>query len=407
MLDTDKIRNDFPILSRDIADGKPLIYLDTTATSQTPVKVLDEIDSYYRKHNANVHRGIHTLAEEATTLYENARSKVAKFIGAGSSREVVFTRNTTEALNLVARSWGNANLQSGDRILLTEMEHHSNLVPWQMLSNAKGLEIDIIPITDDGELNLTEFEKLLAKGPKVVCITHMSNVLGTVNPIKRMCSQARDAGAIMVVDGAQSAPHMTVNMQELDIDFFAFSGHKMCGPTGVGVLWGRSDLLEEMPPFLGGGDMIKRVFLRSFEPNDIPYKFEAGTPNICEAIALGSAVDYLSSVGMDDIWTHERYLIEYAVERLEEVPGIKVYGPATGNRGGVASFSLDGVHPHDVAQVLDRDGIAVRAGHHCAMPLHNRLDVVATTRASFYLYNTRSEIDRLIDGIYKVKVLLG
>ncbi len=406
-LDSERIRLDFPALGREVRPGVPLVYLDTTATSQKPEQVLEKMERYYRCHNANVHRGIHTLAEEATADYEDARERIAEFIGAGSAREIIFTRNATEALNLVANAWGRANMVAGDRLVLSEMEHHSNLVPWHMLSAEKNVEIDIIPVSNEGELNLDEFDDLLEKHPKVVCITHMSNVLGTVNPIEEISAKAGAAGAIMVVDGAQSAPHLPVDVQEIGADFFVFSGHKMCGPTGIGVLWGRAELLEAMPPFLGGGDMIKRVYLRDFEATQIPHKFEAGTPPIAEAIGLGAAVEYLTAVGMDEIWAHEQGLIAYALERLEEVPGITVYGPTTSSRGGVASFTLDGVHPHDVAQVLDMDGIAVRAGHHCAMPLHARLNVVATARASFYLYNTSDEVDHLINGLHKVKDLFG
>jgi len=407
ILDGATIRADFPALKREVRKGVRLVYLDTTATSQKPVQVLETMDRYYRYHNANVHRGIHTLAEEATAQYEAARERIAEFIGASSAREIIFTRNATEALNLVTHSWGAANLVAGDRLVLSEMEHHSNLVPWQMLSSEKGLEIDIIPVSDQGMLDLSEFHSLLDKQPKAVSITHMSNVLGTVNPIAQMSAQARDAGAIMVVDGAQSAPHFPVDVQELGVDFFAFSAHKMCGPTGVGVLWGRAELLDAMPPFLGGGDMIKRVYLRNFDSNEIPYKFEAGTPPICEAIGFGAAVDYLCTLGMDEIWEHEQNLVTYALERLDEVPGIAVYGPKADRRGGVAAFTLDGVHAHDVAQVLDKYGVAVRAGHHCAMPLHERLKVVATVRASFYFYNTREDVDQLIDGLYRVKDLFG
>ena len=407
IFDSATIRTDFPALQREVGNGVRLAYLDTTATSQKPVQVLEKMDRYYRYHNANVHRGIHTLAEEATAQYEAARERIAEFIGASSAREIIFTRNATEALNLVTHSWGGANLVEGDRLVLSEMEHHSNLVPWHMLSSEKGLEIDIIPVSDQGTLDLSEFHSLLDRHPKVVSITHMSNVLGTVNPIAQMSAQARDAGAIMVVDGAQSAPHFPVDVQELGVDFFAFSAHKMCGPTGVGVLWGRAELLDAMPPFLGGGDMIKRVYLRNFDSNEIPYKFEAGTPPICEAIGFGAAVDYLSTLGMDEIWGHEQDLVTYALERLDEVPGIVVYGPKADRRGGVAAFTLDGVHAHDVAQVLDKYGVAVRAGHHCAMPLHERLKVVATARASFYFYNTREDVDQLIDGLYRVKDLFG
>lgn len=402
-LDSGKIRAEFPALSREIRPGVPLVYLDTTATSQKPLRVLEAMERYYRWHNANVHRGIHTLAEEATAEFEGARTKIAEFIGAQDSREVIFTRNATEAINLVAKTWGSSNLKEGDRIVVSEMEHHSNLVPWQMLSAEQGLEINVLPVTEQGELDLREWERLLNKEPKIVCFTHMSNVLGTLNPVAEMCAQARDAGAVSVVDGAQSAPHLPVDVRAIGADFFAFSGHKMCGPTGVGVLWGRAKLLNEMPPFLGGGDMIKRVQMTGFEPNEIPYKFEAGTPSICEAIGLGAAVEYLESVGMESIWKHEQELISYALEGLGEINGITVYGPEAHKRGGVASFTLEGVHPHDIAQVLDRDGVAVRAGHHCAMPLHTKLNVVATARASFYLYNTQDEVDLLVEGIGRVR----
>ena len=406
-LDSASIRSEFPTLNREVRDGVPLVYLDSAATSQKPRQVLEKVERFYRDCNANVHRGIHTLAEEATTQYEGARERIADFINAGAAREVIFTGNATQALNLVAQSWGRANLYKGDRIVLTEMEHHSNLVPWQMLATEKDLRIDIIPVRDDGELDQSEFDKLLRNKPKAVCITHVSNVLGTVNPLARIAEKARSVGALTVVDGAQSAPHLPVDVQALGADFFAFSGHKMCGPTGVGVLWGRAELLQLMPPFLGGGDMIKRVYLRDFEPNEIPYKFEAGTPPIGEAIGLGAAVDFLTDVGMDAIWQHEQWLIKYALERLEEFPGVTVYGPAGGVRGGVAAFTLEGIHPHDIAQVLDTHGVAIRAGHHCAMPLHDRFNLVATARASFYLYNTRDEVDELIRGLYKVKDLFG
>ena len=402
-LDSGKIRAEFPALSREIRPGVPLVYLDTTATSQKPLRVLEAMERYYRWHNANVHRGIHTLAEEATAEFEGARTKIAGFIGAQDSREVIFTRNATEAINLVAKTWGSSNLKEGDRIVVSEMEHHSNLVPWQMLSAEQGLEINVLPVTEQGELDLREWERLLNKEPKIVCFTHMSNVLGTLNPVAEMCAQARDAGAVSVVDGAQSAPHLPVDVRAIGADFFAFSGHTMGGPTGVGVLWGRAKLLNEMPPFLGGGDMIKRVQMTGFEPNEIPYKFEAGTPSICEAIGLGAAVEYLESVGMESIWKHEQELISYALEGLGEINGITVYGPEAQKRGGVASFTLEGVHPHDIAQVLDRDGVAVRAGHHCAMPLHTKLNVVATARASFYLYNTQDEVDLLVEGIGRVR----
>ncbi|GBL17473.1 probable cysteine desulfurase [Chloroflexota bacterium] len=401
-LDPQKIRADFPVLQREVRPGVPLVYLDSAATSQKPDAVLSALDSYYRLHNANVHRGIHTLAEEATALYEGARRKVAAFINAASAREVIFTRNASEAINLVAYSWGRARLKAGDRLLLTEMEHHSNLVPWQMLSAERGLEIDIIPITADGLLDLAEADKLLALAPRLLAFTHMSNVLGTINPVAELCRRAHAAGAVVLVDGAQSVPHFAVDVQALGADFYVFSSHKMCGPTGIGVLWGREALLDAMPPFLGGGDMISSVQLREFTPAALPHKFEAGTPAIAEAAGLGAAVDYLQAVGIDSIHAYEAELTEYVLERLSEVPGLTLYGPPAAGRGGVAAFTLKGVHAHDVAQVLDGSGVAVRAGMHCTMPLHARLGVSATARASFYLYNTVAEIDVLVAGLERV-----
>jgi len=406
-LDVKKIRADFPILDREVHPGVPLVYLDSTATSQKPRCVIEEMDSFYRTHNANIHRGIHVLAEEATAKYEESRDKVARFIHAASPRQVIFTRNATESINLVAYSWARANLKSGDLIILTEMEHHSNLVPWHMLASERNVRLEFIPVNGDGSLDLGVFQNLLKQEPRLVAFTHMSNVLGTINPAKEMIHLAHAAGAITLLDAAQSVPHLPVNVQDLDVDFMAFSAHKMLGPTGIGVLYGRSDLLENMPPFLGGGDMIKTVHLRSFAPNSLPHKFEAGTPAIAEAIGFGSAVDYLQEIGMQQVEMHEQAMIHYALERLEEVPGLKVYGPAAEQKGAVAAFSLDDIHPHDVAQVLDRYGLAVRAGHHCAQPLHEKLGIPASTRASFYLYNTPEEIDRLIEGIYQVKKLFA
>lgn len=406
-LDPEKIRSDFPVLQREVRPGVPLVYLDSAATSQKPEAVLGALDSYYRFHNANVHRGIHTLAEEATALYEGARRKVATFINAASAREIIFTRNASEAINLVAHSWGRARLKAGDRLLLTEMEHHSNLVPWQMLAAERGLEIDIIPITADGLLDLAIADKLLALAPRLLAFTHMSNVLGTINPVAELCRRAHAAGAVVLVDGAQSVPHFAVDVQALDADFYVFSAHKMCGPTGIGVLWGREALLEVMPPFLGGGDMISSVQLRGFTPAALPHKFEAGTPAIAEAAGLGAAVDYLAEVGIDSIHAYEAALTEYALERLCEVAGLTLYGPPAAGRGGVAAFTLKGVHAHDVAQVLDGSGVAVRAGMHCTMPLHARLGVSATARASFYLYNTVSEIDVLVAGLERVNSMFA
>lgn len=405
--DITKIRADFPILQREIRAGVKLVYLDSTATAQKPLAVIEAMDRYYRWSNANIHRGVHTLGEEATALYEAARRRVAKFIHARKAQEIVFTRNTTEAINLVTYSWGRSQLKAGDLIILTEMEHHSNLVPWQILAVEKGLRLEFVPVTGDGHLDLEVYDRLLEQHPRLVAFTHMSNVLGTINPVREMTEKAHRAGALVMVDGAQSVPHLYVDVQALGVDFLAFSAHKMLGPTGIGVLYARETLLEQMPPFLGGGDMIKRVELRTFTPNEIPHKFEAGTPAIAEAVGLEAAIAYLENVGMEAIEAHERGLIAYALERLAEVPGLKVYGPAANHRGGVASFVMEGVHPHDVAQILDREGIAVRAGHHCAMPLHQKLGAVATTRASFYLYNTYEEVDRLIEALHKVRAIFG
>lgn len=408
MLDVDRIRNDFPILNREVRPGVPLVYLDSAATSQKPAVVIQRMDDFYRRQNANIHRGLHTLAEEATAAYEEARARVAAFIGSPDACQVIFTRNTTEAINLVAQTWARANLKSGDVIILTEMEHHSNLVPWQMLAAEKSLRLEFIPITKDGRLDLEEYLRLLDFKPKLVTFTYMSNVLGTITPAKEIISLAHRAGAIALVDGAQAVPHFPVNVQDLEADFLAFSAHKMCGPTGIGALYGRRDLLESMPPFLGGGDMIKRVYLRNFAPNEVPHKFEAGTPAIAEAIGFGTAVDYLSAVGMEAIAEHEQTVTSYALERLEEIPSLRLLGPTSADfKGGVVSFSLEGIHPHDVAQILDGSGIAIRAGHHCAMPLHDKYGLPASSRASFYLYNRVEEVDRLVEGIYKVKRMFG
>jgi cysteine desulfurase/selenocysteine lyase len=340
-------------------------------------------------------------------MYEQARIKIAKFINASSPHQVIYTRNTTESINLVAYTWARANLKPGDLIILTEMEHHSNLVPWHILAAERGVRLEFIPVLDDGLLDLEAYRLLLKQSPKLVSFTHMSNVLGTITPAAEIIKLAHEAGAITVLDAAQSVPHTKVDVQALDVDFMAFSAHKMCGPTGIGVLYGKTKLLEDMPPFLGGGDMIKEVKLRSFRPNTVPSKFEAGTPAIAESVGFGAAVDYLSSIGMDEIAGHEHEIIEYALERLEEVPGLKIFGPPASQKGGVASFTFDGIHPHDVAQILDRDGVAVRAGHHCAQPLHEKFGISATTRASFYLYSTKEEVDTLINGLYNVKKVFG
>jgi len=407
VLDVTKIRSDFPILDREVHPGVPLVYLDSTATTQKPRSVINDMDSFYRTNNANIHRGIHVLAEEATAMYEDSRAKVARFINSASSRQVIFTRNATESINLVAYSWARANLKRGDLIILTEMEHHSNLIPWQILASERGVRLEFIPVNEAGSLDLQVYQQLLQQEPRLVAFTHMSNVLGTINPAQEIIRQAHLVGAVTLLDGAQSVPHIPVDVQVLDVDFMAFSAHKMLGPTGIGVLYGKLGLLENMPPFLGGGDMIKTVHMRSFVPNSLPHKFEAGTPAIVEAIGFGSALDYLNGIGMRQVEAHEQEMIRHALERLEEVPGLKVFGPSAEHKGAVAAFSLDDIHPHDVAQILDRYGLAVRAGHHCAQPLHEKLGIPATTRASFYIYNMPDEIDRLVAGIYKVKNLFS
>jgi len=402
-LDVVRVRREFPVLSREIHPGKPLIYLDSAATSQKPSSVIKAMTAYYEQYNANIHRGIHRMAEEATHAHEQARKRVADFIGAASVREVIFTRNTTEAINLVANSWGRPNLERGSVVLLTEMEHHSNLIPWQLLAEERELRLEFVPVTEEGLLDHEAYARLLELKPRLVAFTHMSNVLGTINPAREMTEMAHQAGAVVLIDAAQSVPHFAVDVATLKADFLAFSGHKMCGPTGIGVLYGREELLAEMPPFMGGGDMIKRVKLREFVPNELPYKFEAGTPSIAEAIGLGVAVDFLNDVGMDAVHAHERILVDHAMERLAEVPGVHQFGPAPERRGGVISFTFEDIHPHDVAQILDSQGIAVRAGHHCAMPLHESMGIPASTRASFYLYNTLEEIDSFIEALYKVR----
>ena len=404
-LDVGLIRDRFPILNREVKPGVPLVYLDSTATSQKPDVVIGAMEAFYKHSNANIHRGIHTLAEEATALVEDSRRRVAEFINAPSPRQVIFTRNTTESINLVTYSWGRKYLSPGDLVILTEMEHHSNLVPWQILAQDIGITLEFIPVTEGGLLDLDEYHRLLDLGPKIVAFTQMSNVLGTITPAAEIIKDAHQAGAIAVVDGAQSVPHIPVDVQELNADFLAFSAHKMCGPTGIGVLYGRRGLLEEMPPFIGGGDMIKRVHLRSFKSNELPYKFEAGTPAITEAVGFGAAVDFLNEIGMASIAKHEHLIIDYALERLEEIPGVRIYGPGADQKGAVVSFTMDGIHPHDVSQVLDNYGIAIRAGHHCAMPLHDKYNIPASARASFYLYNTLEEVDHLAETIYKVNEL--
>ena len=398
-LDPHRLREDFPILSTVIHDNQPLVYLDNAATTQRPRPVIRALTDTYEKHYANVHRGIHWLSDQSTDLYEEARNKVGAFIGAKNSDEVIFTTGTTSAINLVARSWGDANVKQDDEILLTVMEHHSNLVPWQQLSERTGCQLRHIPISDDGMLVLDELDKLLSTKTKLVAVASTSNVLGTINPVREITQRAHDCGALVLVDAAQSVPHEKTDVVELDVDFLAFSGHKMLGPSGIGVLYGRQEILDAMPPFMGGGSMIRRVHLDRFEPADLPAKFEAGTPPIVSAIGLGAAIDYLDSIGLDVIRQYEHVLTARMHEVLDRVGSVRILGPSLDQKAGIASFTVEGVHAHDVAQILDRQGIAVRAGHHCTMPLHKRLGIGASTRASVYFYNTPEEVDQLGEGL--------
>ncbi|MBX5447360.1 MAG: cysteine desulfurase [Acidothermus cellulolyticus] len=404
--DVDVVRKDFPILERTVRDGRRLVYLDSANTSQKPRAVLDTLTAFYERHNANIHRATHALGEEATEAYETARMKVADFIGAGAAEEVVFVKNSSEALNLVANvlSWGPRAVGPGDEIVITEMEHHSNIVPWQILCERTGARLRWFGVTDDGRLDLDGMDDLLTERTRVLAVVHVSNVLGTVNPIPLLAERAHQVGALVVVDASQSVPHMPVDVAALGADFLAFTGHKMCGPTGIGVLWGRRDLLEELPPFLGGGEMIETVTMEKSTYAAVPHKYEAGTPPIAQAVGLGAAVDYLRSIGMDQIAAHERELTAYALGRLTELPGVRILGPTEAvDRGSAISFVVDGVHPHDVAQVLDAHGVAVRAGHHCGRPIHLRFGVAASTRASSYLYTTEGEIDALVTGLHAVR----
>jgi cysteine desulfurase/selenocysteine lyase len=396
------VRADFPIFRTPRA--KPLRYLDSAATSQKPDSVLAAMDRYYAGYNSNIHRGIYAIAEQATAAYEDARRKVAAFVKARSPREIVFTRNSTEAINLVAHSWGRSHVHAGDAIVLTEMEHHSNLVPWQLLAQERQVELRYVPVTGAGELDLEALPGLLADGKaKLLGVVHISNVLGTINPIAEIARMAHAAGAVVLVDASQSVPHCPVDVRALGADFVAFTSHKMLGPMGIGALWGRRDLLEVMPPFLGGGEMIREVKLTGSKWNDLPWKFEAGTMPVAEAIGLGAAVDYLERLGMDAVFAHDRALAAYAMERLAEVPDLTVLGPPAGRRGGVVAFTLGDLHPHDVATVLDDEGICVRAGHHCAMPLHERLGIAASARASFHCYSLREEVDALVQGLHRAR----
>ncbi len=394
-----RLRTDFPILAREVRPGVPLVYLDTAATSLKPVRVIEALAEHYRQRSANVHRGIYAIAEEATAAYEAAREKVARFINARTPEEVVFTRGTTESINLVALSWGRANLRAGDEVIVSELEHHANLVPWQQICRQTGATLRHLRLTEDGELDLDHFRQLLSERTKMVAVSGGSNVLGTIPPLHEIVRLAHEAGALVLVDGAQSVPHRGCDVQALGCDFLAFSGHKMCGPEGIGVLYGRRELLEAMPPLYTGGEMVKKVSLTEARWNDVPWKFEAGTPPVAMAVALGTAIDYLSEIGFSFIEAHEAAITRYAYERLQEVPGLRIWGPPADRRGAVVSFSIDGLHPHDVAQFVDRFGVAVRAGHHCAQPLHELLGLRATTRASFYFYNLAEEVDRLVEAL--------
>ncbi|MDX2815388.1 cysteine desulfurase [Streptomyces sp. PA03-5A] len=412
LLDTEAIRKDFPVLDRLVHDGKKLVYLDNAATSQKPRQVIDALSEYYERYNANVHRGVHTLAEEATALYEGARDKVAAFVNAPSRDEVIFTKNASESLNLVANMLGWADepyrVDSETEIVITEMEHHSNIVPWQLLSQRTGAKLKWFGLTDDGRLDLSDIEQVITEKTKIVSFTLVSNILGTVNPVEAIVRRAQEVGALVLIDASQAAPHMVLDVQALQADFVAFTGHKMLGPTGIGVLWGRQELLEDLPPFLGGGEMIETVSMHESTYAPAPHKFEAGTPPIAQAVGLGAAVDYLSAIGMDKIAAHEHAITEYALKRLKEVPELKIIGPDTPEgRGSAISFTLGDIHPHDVGQVLDEQGIAVRVGHHCARPVCLRYGIPATTRASFYLYSTPAEVDALVEGLEHVRNFFG
>jgi cysteine desulfurase/selenocysteine lyase len=406
-LDAHALRADFPILAQEI-NGKPLAYLDSAVTAQKPRQMLEAMTQFYETSYANVHRGVYSLAERATEAFEGAREKIARLVNAPTSRELIFTRNATESLNLVAYAWGLTNLGPGDAVVVTELEHHSNFVPWQYVARRTGADFRMIPLTESGDLDLDSLDGIAAEGDvKVVAINLVSNALGTINPVERVAAWAHNHGAIAVVDAAQAAPHRAIDVQTLGCDFLAFSAHKLCGPSGVGALWGRRELLEAMEPFNLGGHMIKKVQFEETTWGDLPHKFEAGTSPIAEAVGFGAAVDYITGVGLEAIEQHEHELLSYALERLGEVPGIILYGPAPERRAGIVSFNMDGVHPHDVAQVLDWEGVAIRAGHHCCQPLMQRLGVAATNRASFYLYTLPEEIDRLAEGLLRVRKVFG
>ena len=399
--DVEKVRCDFPILKQQV-HGHPLVYLDNAATSQKPRAVIEAISNYYESGNANIHRGVHYLSEHATSEHEAARRTVQQFVNAANKREIIFVRSATEGINLVAQSYGRANVGAGDEVLITAMEHHSNIVPWQMLCDEKRAQLRVLPINDRGELHLEELPKLLTPRTKIFAFTHVSNALGTINPIKQMIKLAHSHGVPVVIDGAQGAPHLKIDVQDLDVDFYVFSGHKVYGPTGIGALYGKFDLLNAMPPYQGGGDMIRSVTFEKTLYNDLPYKFEAGTPDIAGAIGLGAALNYVEKLGLDNIAAHEHDLLTYGTEVLTSIPGVRIIGTAA-QKAAVISFILEGIHPHDIGTILDREGIAVRTGHHCAQPVMQRFHVPATARASLALYNTRQEIDRLAEGIEKVK----
>ncbi|MFD2045140.1 cysteine desulfurase [Ornithinibacillus salinisoli] len=403
-MDPKAIRQMFPILNQEV-NGHPLVYLDSSATSQKPLPVIEAVSNYYKQNNANVHRGVHTLGSRATDQYEGAREKVRRFINASSTAEVIFTRGTTTAINTVASSYARANVKAGDEIVITQMEHHSNIIPWQQVAKATGATLKFIPLQEDGSITLEDARNTITSKTKVVAIAHVSNVLGTIHPVKEIAKIAHENGAVLVVDGAQGAPHIKVDVQDLDCDFYAFSGHKMCAPTGIGVLYGKKSLLEEMEPIEFGGEMIDFVNLYDSTWKELPWKFEGGTPIIAGAVGLGAAIDFLNEIGMDNILEHEQKLADYVMNRIRTIDGINVYGPE--HRAAVVTFNLDDVHPHDVATALDSFGVAVRAGHHCCQPLMKWLDVTATTRASFYMYNTEEDVDRLVDGLLKTKEFFG
>lgn len=407
VLDVEKIRQDFPILQRKVMGGKPLVYLDNAATTQKPLAVINAIVNYYTNYNSNIHRAVHQMAEEATVAYEETRKKIAKFINAKSTDEIIFTRNTTEAINLVAYSWGRTNVKKDDKVVITEIEHHSNIVPWQMLTQEKEAKLEYIGVDDDGYLKMDEYRNYLdSHKVKLVSISQMSNVLGTIAPVDEIIRSSHEKGIPVLIDGAQSVPHMPVDVQKMDCDFMAFSAHKMLGPTGVGVLYVKRDILEKMPPFMGGGDMIKEVHKYETRYNDLPYKFEGGTPNIADVIGFAAAIDYLDNIGMDKVREHEIDITKYALNRVSGIKGVKLYGPANAkDRGGVVSFNIGDIHPHDLATIMNDHGVAIRSGHHCAQVLMERLDVAATSRASFYIYNTKEEVDKFIETLDEARRL--